>query len=464
MATYFNMHFISRCINLLMEEINEEKEGLCQHLPSQERADDDDIGSLPTQQVVIKSEPLSVENSSDCVCLEQPREHDSLPELLDCDKTEISEVVLMKDNMLKPIPLSSTVETQSCVTNESSSNGLIKESTTNCDKSSYELNFRTFGKYYKAVKDVQNGNVMKYQWQCTKCDQTSSSVHKLKEHFKEDHLSDLLFCDLCKLLFPEESSLKYHMSCYHHPYKQWKCRRCNFSTTQYRQYRRHEKRHIKSVQCDKCDVMMNKYSLQRHMQRKHTDQVNPSKTFKCNICNITFVEAAHMDNHMRSKHLAIRPYACSMCKFRSSYKQVLTRHMKERHLNSTKFICSYCKKKFHDENLLKEHEKNHLVHQCPLCPFKASSLVKLAEHRSEKHMEIGMVKPLQCDECLAQFSSYRALKRHVVKICPLTHGGQKSFKCDKCHSRFTCLSSMKQHIAKYCPAIHYNAQWAIMLY
>ena len=454
------MHFISRCINLLMEEMKEEKEELDQHQSSQEKADDDAIVSFPTQQIVIKSEPLSVETSSDCVDSEQRQEHDSLPELLDCDKAEISEIVLMKDNMLKPIPLSGTVETQPCVTDESSSTGIIhEESSSNRDKSLYKLEIWSFSKYYKAVKDVQNGNAMKYQWLCTKCDQASSSLNKLKEHFKEDHLSDLLFCDLCKMLFPEESGLKYHMRCYHQPYKQWKCRRCNFSTTQYRQYRTHEKRHIKSVQCDKCDQKLkNKYSLQRHMQRKHSDQDvnNPTKTFKCNICNTAFFEAGHLDNHMRSKHLAIRPYACSMCNFRSSYKRNLTVHTKRWHLNSTKLICPHCKKKFHDENLLKEHEKIHLVHWCPLCPFKASSLVKLAKHRSEKHIEIGMVKPLQCDKCFAQFSSYVTLKRHVDKICLLTQGDQKSFQCDKCHSRFTSLSSMTQHIAKYCPAIHYN--------
>ena len=159
---------------------------------------------------------------------------------------------------------------------------------------------------------------------------------------------------------------------------------------------------------------------------------------------------------MRSRHLAIRPFICSLCDFQSSYKSAFTRHMNRRHLNFTTLICSHCRKKFHDEKLLEEHKKIHLVRQCPLCPFKASSLVKLAEHRSEKHIQIGMVKPLQCDKCLTQFSSYRALKRHVDKICPLTHGYQKSFQCDKCLSRFTCLGSMKQHIAKYCPAIHYN--------
>ena len=341
-----------------MKEIKEEKEGLGQHQSSQKRADDDNIGSLSTQQVVIKSEPLSAEISSDCDYLEQPLEHDSLPELLDCDKTEISEIVLMKDNMLKPIQLSSSVESQPCVTDESSPGGLDRESTIYCDKSLYELDLRTFGKNYKTVKDVQKGNVIKYQFQCTKCNQTSSSVHKLKEHFKNDHLSDLLFCDLCKLLFPEGSSLTRHMRCYHNPYMQWKCRRCNFSTTQYRQYRRHEKRHIELVQCDICHKkLINKYSYQQHMQRKHTDQVDTSKSYKCNFCNITFFNAGQLNNHMRSKHLAIRPFACSMCHYRSSYKQVLTRHMEVRHLNSTKFICSHCKKKFHDEKLLAEHEK-----------------------------------------------------------------------------------------------------------
>ena len=282
------MHFISRCINLLMEEMKEEKEELDQDQSSQEKADDDAIVSLPTQQIVIKSEPLSAEISSDCVDSEQRQEHDSLPELLDCDKAEISEIVLMKDNMLKPIPLSSTVETQPCVADESSSSGIIyEESSSNRDKSLYKLEIWSFSKYYKAVKDVQNGNVIKYQWQCTKCDQASSSLNKLKEHFKENHLSDLLFCDLCKMLFPEESSLKHHMKCYHNPYRQWKCRKCNFSTNQYKPYRRHMDKHVRLVQCKKCDKKLpNYYSYQRHMLVKHTDQVDPSKTFKCNICNM----------------------------------------------------------------------------------------------------------------------------------------------------------------------------------
>ena len=439
-----------------MKDIKEEKAGPSQLQSSQERTDDADISSLPTQQVFIKSEPLSAEASSDCVDSEQPREHDSVPELL--DKTEISEVVLMKDNMLKPIPLSSAFETQNCVTDESSLNGLITEGTRYCDKSLYELNFRSFRKYYKAVKDVQNGNVMKYLWQCTKCDQKSSSLHKLKEHFKEDHLSDLLICDLCKLLFPEESSLKRHMRSYHLPYRQWKCRRCSFSTNQYRQYHKHKTQaHRKLFPCDKCDKKFpTRYFRQRHMLRKHPDQVDPSKTHKCNFCNTTFLQAGHLDQHMRSKHFAIRPFVCCLCDFRSGYKAALTKHVKLRHLNSTTVICSHCKKKFHDVELLKKHEKVHLVHQCPLCSFKASSFVKLAEHRSDKHMEIGMVKPLQCDKCLAQFSSYKNLRQHVSRSCPLTHGVQKLFQCNKCYSRFSRSGNLTQHVAKNCPAMHYN--------
>ena len=407
---------------------------------------------LSVQQTPVKLEHGTDESYFKCDGLaERTLDPGNSPVMLDDIKTEINEICLVSNSQIKTIPICDEVNRPPpgliphCDSREgtSKSNGL--------DRATYRL---YLGKTieYKYKQKLLNDDIKQYH--CPKCEHVTASIPHLKNHLKDNHLSNMLFCDECQMLFMTEVTLKQHNFRSHQTGKEWKCDKCNFRTSQYRCILSHRKKHQKILlQCAKCDKkFMTRSQKQCHMQKKHLDIFPENETYKCNICNVKFLQRSHLDKH-NWKHFGIRPYSCRLCDFKSRYSKSISKHMLVKHTFLTKLRCSCCFKKFYDQKLLKEHEVSHLVRQCPICPQKTSSWSQLTEHFREVHQKDGQVKSIQCDRCSKKFTTFGSLVRHSAKFCPILRSAQKPWQCNKCFSRFTTNASLDRHVATACKVL-----------
>ena len=302
----------------------------------------------------------------------------------------------------------------------------------------------------EAQQNLQKYDVMQYH--CSKCVYVNSVFLHLKKHIKDKHISDLLFCDDCRMFFIKQASLNRHLRRIHQPGKQWKCLRCNFRSSQYKCLEWHRRKGCtKSPQCHQCTHCGKTFSTifrkKYHMVREHPETIPDSKTYKCNVCNVQFLYQSALCRH-NLKHNGFRPYSCNLCDFKSSRSHVVDQHKLVKHLFPTKLRCSYCTKKFYDEKLYNDHIQGHLVHQCPECSFRASSLEEMTKHYLKDHQQNEIVKPLQCDRCLARLANYSTLKAHMNRYCPVIHkkGAVKPHQCNICLSRYTSIMGLKRHL------------------
>ena len=365
---------------------------------------------------------------------------------LDHIKTEITEICLISDSKIKTIPICDEVNYLPPVpiplSGEGTSNGP--------DRATYRL---FLGKTieYKYKQKLDNDYIKQYH--CPNCEHVTSSIPHLKKHLKGKHLSDILFCDECQMLFMGENNLKEHKRI-RHGGKEWKCGKCNFRTFQYRCIIRHREKHLRILfQCVECNQkFLTRSQQQCHMEKKHLEIFSDSETYKCNICNVKFLHRSYLDRH-NWKHFGIRPYSCKLCDFKSGFPKSVSRHMLLKHTYLTKLRCSSCFKKFYDEKSLREHEECHLVRQCPICPHKTSSWLQLTKHIKETHQKDKKVKWISCNKCFRKLASPRGLSRHLADHCPLRQGAQKQLQCNKCFSRLSTNASLDRHLATTCKVL-----------
>ena len=368
---------------------------------------------------------------------------------LDRIKTEITEICLISDSKIKTIP---TCEKVNCPPALMLPCGSMQETSNGPDRATYRL---CLGKTieYKYKQKLLNDDIKQYH--CPNCEHVTASIPHLKKHLKGEHLSDMLFCDECQMLFMSVVTLKQHNFRRHQAGKEWKCEKCNFRASQYRFILSHRKKHLKILlQCVECDKkFLTRSQQQWHMLKKHSNEFPDSATYKCNICNVEFLQRSKLDKH-NWKHFGIRPYSCRLCDFKSRYSKSISKHMLVKHTFLTKLRCSRCFKKFYDEKLLKEHEVSHLIRQCPICPHKTSSWRQLTKHFKEIHQKDDEVQSIQCDRCSKDFTSFGSLVRHSAKFCPILRvGAQKQLQCNKCFSRFSTNASLDRHVATTCKVL-----------
>ena len=136
---------------------------------------------------------------------------------------------------------------------------------------------------------------------------------------------------------------------------------------------------------------------------------NPSKPFKCPLCQKNLASKNVYQLHLRS-HSGEKPFSCNLCGNAFSQKTSLTRHMRS-HTGERPFPCSVCGKRFADKERIKIHMRTHTGE-----------------------------KPFACGICSKSFSQKSTVKRHMT-----VHTGEKPFKCSSCGKGFANRGNLIAH-------------------
>ena len=162
-------------------------------------------------------------------------------------------------------------------------------------------------------------------YRCTVCGKKKRSAHKLNEHHKRRHSSQM--CGICGKLFDLASTLTHHM--YSHDERRYYCSDCSFHSHFESELKKHRITHHTqpSHQC------MHK-NCGRWFKRK-SDLVLHVETHKknllqCDFCDHTTTLPKYMKEHMKS-HGNILPYKCDVCNKRFLWWSSVRAHKQKEH-------------------------------------------------------------------------------------------------------------------------------------
>lgn len=150
-------------------------------------------------------------------------------------------------------------------------------------------------------------------------------------------------------------------------------------------------------------------SLSTSLKPPPLNSGNPTKPFKCPICEKNLASKNVYQLHLRS-HSGEKPFVCSICRNAFSQKTSLTRHMRS-HTGERPYPCEICSKRFADKERIKIH---------------------LRTHTGEK--------PFACSICQKTFSQKSTVKRHMS-----VHTGEKPFQCTHCGKGFANRGNLTAH-------------------
>ncbi|XP_069483321.1 zinc finger protein 131 isoform X6 [Ambystoma mexicanum] len=163
---------------------------------------------------------------------------------------------------------------------------------------------------------------------------------------------------------------------------------------------------------------------QEHMKSHSTD------TFKCDICNKSYVREIAWKQHLTCYHLE------------ESGANKKQRPGKKIH------VCQYCDKQFDHFGHFKEHLRKHTGEkpfQCPNCHerFARNSTLKchLTACQSGIGAKKGRKKLYECQVCNSVFNSWDQFKDHLV-----LHTGDKPNHCTLCDLWFMQGSELRRHL------------------
>lgn len=159
-----------------------------------------------------------------------------------------------------------------------------------------------------------------YDHKCAKCEFTTHTEPKLREHMQEKHgMSVDSNEDLESIRVPRVNAQG--------KVKTFKCKQCKYVAITKGDFWEHARSHIKSeklLTCPKCPFVTEyKHHLEYHL-RNHFG----SKPFKCNKCNYSCVNKSMLNSHMKS-HSNIYQYRCSDCTYATKYCHSLKLHLRK---------------------------------------------------------------------------------------------------------------------------------------
>ena len=179
---------------------------------------------------------------------------------------------------------------------------------------------------------------------CNKCSYVCTSMQKMKNHIKSEHLKskekiNKVPCQVCgKIMRNDKNGIEEHMRRAHGDKSiQFNCQQCSYSTTYEKNLKTHINRsHDKSFLCDKCPYKTGDKAL----LRSHTDNVHDIEKHLCDKCDFITTSKDRLKFHEEKEHLGIR-YKCNLCDYKATSLQNLKPHMLSVH-EKLRIICSFC--------------------------------------------------------------------------------------------------------------------------
>lgn len=219
---------------------------------------------------------------------------------------------------------------------------------------------------------------------CAKCDFSSESVYKLRDHYNQIHSEEMFLCDECGRIFHYKGNLKDHKRFYHSDSSEtFACPQCDFTSNDKKVLSRHLRithYNTETLNCKECDFTTSyKKSMTSHQLSKHSKKA--FDRFSCNICNKRFAYENSLERHKRV-HTNERPFSCDSCQYKAFRLSTLRLHIERNHTNARPFQCRNCKLKFAEEKSLKEHLVAHM-RQCSTCTYKTTNKGDLKKHQKQ---------------------------------------------------------------------------------
>ena len=202
---------------------------------------------------------------------------------------------------------------------------------------------------------------------CDICGKNFATPKSLKEHTKEQHLSDKIRCEICqRLVVPRR--LKQHMLDAHG--EPVKCKICGKMFSSKMRLQSHTKNQHQShcCACNICGLSLSSYqSLERHVQAMHSDKSRSRVT--CEFCNHSIL-AERLKQHLRRVHQKVPSQKESIP---NQDDQQVTEEFK-RHLEDEQ-----------DQNeVIPNQDFVHIV-ACVVCSLTFSKPEDLVKHITEHH-------------------------------------------------------------------------------
>nr|XP_026489389.1 zinc finger protein 184-like [Vanessa tameamea] len=179
---------------------------------------------------------------------------------------------------------------------------------------------------------------------CALCHSTFETFKMLLQHMNGHYRNYI--CDVCDMGFINKHRLKNHQRI--HEIGTFKCEFCDkVFTTRVRKMCHEKYTHNNAsrytTNCPHCDQSFNSYyQRNRHMFKEHNIA---AATYKCNICDKSFILKSKLTSHIKKVHLMERNHICTECGQGFFIKQSLDEHM-VKHNGERVFKCTVCHKAY----------------------------------------------------------------------------------------------------------------------
>ncbi|XP_013389665.1 zinc finger protein 521 [Lingula anatina] len=259
-----------------------------------------------------------------------------------------------------------------------------------------------------------------YGFRCKLCHKAFKSQDQLDVHMataSHEHQ-----CPQCGKVFKAQSELKDH-ELKHAGIRSFLCDICGVSFVNHAALRKHKSNHnpSRTFVCSECGNKFHKREhLNRHYRTKHSDE----RPFKCPEpgCPKAFKRGDKLREHLRN-HSNETPYVCQHCAKAYKHKEALKYHEKT-HMTVPvlKHHCEVCNASFiraahlanHMQQDHKMAKKRIASHECPTCKIKFHRQERLNRHMEREHRSDVMWK-VTCRLCGKGFAGDKSLQTHIEK-------------------------------------------------
>ncbi|XP_075989456.1 uncharacterized protein LOC142985271 [Anticarsia gemmatalis] len=265
--------------------------------------------------------------------------------------------------------------------------------------------------------------------QCNTCHGHFENITTLKTHLIKEHDikfypdiydyvlefkltdSEILNCALCHSTFETFKMLLQHMNGH---YRNYICEICDLGFINKHKLRNHQRTHdIGTFNCSFCDKVFST-RVRKLCHEKYTHNSGARYTTNCPHCNESFTSYYQRNRHMAVAHnTSAATYKCNICDKSFILKSKLTSHIKKVHLMERNHICAECGQGFFIKQSLDEHMIKHngeRIYKCTVCHKAYARKKTLREHMRIHNND----RRFKCGVCPLAFVQKCSLKSHML--------------------------------------------------
>ncbi|KAG0410279.1 hypothetical protein HPB47_012596 [Ixodes persulcatus] len=244
--------------------------------------------------------------------------------------------------------------------------------------------------------------------QCQVCEFQAYYPKQFQEHILT-HEDSVLKCKCCPFACFDENELIAH---YKDQHPRCICPYCNHTAEHSYIVKRHMFRHTEcGCKCDICGkIYKDQYILKMHVKMVH---MPVEVLFECSVCLKKFNRKAHLKRHVRT-HNPTKPFKCQLCDYRGCERSDITKHMLiHEEPKHTCDICGRCFRHIKNKELHLKRHKGQKDYKCGVCEFYGYTFTDIRKHIERKHSD---PRTILCDRCGQAFKTQALLKEHKMSV------------------------------------------------